>query len=86
MSEEALANSSEKLKGLTFVISGKFNMISRDDLKKLIEQNGGKSAGSVSGKTSFLIAGEEMGPEKLKKAEKLGVKIIGETEFLKMLE
>jgi DNA ligase (NAD+) len=86
MSAEAMVNSSDKLKGLSFVISGKFNTISRDDLKKRIEQNGGKSAGSVSGKTSYLVAGEEMGPEKLKKAEKLGVKIIGELEFLKMLE
>jgi DNA ligase (NAD+) len=86
LSEEALANTSDKLNGLTFVISGKFNSISRDDLKKLIEQNGGKNVGSVSGKTSFLLAGEEMGPEKLKKAEKLGVKIIGEKDFLKMIE
>jgi len=86
LSAEALASTSDKLKGLTFVISGKFNRISRDELKKRIEQNGGKSAGSVSGKTSFLVAGEEMGPEKLKKAEKLGVKIIGEEEILKMME
>jgi DNA ligase (NAD+) len=85
LSEEALSGISDKLKGLTFVISGKFNRISRDDLKKRIEQNGGKSVGSVSGKTSYLVAGEEMGPEKLKKAEKLGVKIIGEDEFLVML-
>jgi DNA ligase (NAD+) len=86
LSAEALASTSDKLKGMTFVISGKFNQISRDELKKRIEQNGGKSAGSVSGKTSFLVAGEEMGPEKLKKAEKLGVKIIGEEEILKMIE
>ncbi len=86
LSEEALATTSDKLNGLTFVISGKFRQISRDELKKRIEQNGGKSVGSVSGNTSFLVAGEEMGPEKLKKAEKLGVKIIGEDDFLKMIE
>ncbi len=68
------------------MISGKFIGISRDELKKRIEQNGGKSVGSVSGKTNYLVAGEEMGPEKLKKAEKLGVKIIGEEEILKMME
>jgi DNA ligase (NAD+) len=85
LSEEALAQTSEKLKGLTFVISGKFSGISRDDLKKLIEQNGGKNAGSVSGKTNYLVAGEEMGPEKLKKAEKLGVQIITEEAFMKMV-
>ena len=86
LSAEALASTSDKLKGLTFVISGKFIGISRDELKKRIEQNGGKSVGSVSGKTNYLVAGEEMGPEKLKKAEKLGVKIIGEEEILKMME
>jgi DNA ligase (NAD+) len=86
LSAEALSSTSDKLKGLTFVISGKFNQISRDELKKRIEQNGGKSAGSVSGKTNFLVAGEDMGPEKLKKAEKLGVRIIGEADILKMME
>jgi DNA ligase (NAD+) len=86
LSEEALADTSDKLSGLTFVISGKFNQISRDELKKRIEQNGGKNVASVSGSTSFLVAGEKIGPEKLKKAEKFGVKIIGEEEFLKMIE
>jgi len=86
LSEEALATTSDKLTGLTFVISGKFHQISRDELKKQIEQNGGKNAASVSGSTSFLVAGEKIGPEKLKKAEKLGVKIIGEVEFLKMIQ
>ena len=86
LSEEALANTSEKLKGLTFVVSGVFSKFSRDDLKKSIEKNGGKVSGSISGKTSFVVAGENMGPEKLKKAEKLAVKIISEDEFIKMSE
>ena len=76
---------SNKLQGLTFVISGVFNKHSRDQLKEMIENNGGKNIGSVSGKTSFLLAGENMGPEKLKKAQNLGVKIISEDEFIKML-
>ncbi len=77
---------STKLEGLTFVVSGVFTKFSRDDLKTAIEQNGGKIVGSVSGKTSYIIAGENMGPEKLKKAEKLGVKIIDENEFEKMIK
>lgn len=84
LSEEELKSTSDKLSGLTFVVSGKFMQLSRDDLKKKIEQNGGKCVGSVSGSTSYIVAGENMGPEKLKKAEKLGVKIISEDEFLKM--
>jgi DNA ligase (NAD+) len=86
LSEEQLANTTDKLKGLTFVISGVFNKISRDDLKKLIEQNGGKNTGSISGKTSYLVAGENMGPEKLKKAQSLGVKIISEEQFFELIQ
>lgn len=86
LSEEQLQSTSDKLKDLTFVISGVFSKFSRDELKKLIEQNGGKNTGSVSGSTSYLLAGDNMGPEKLKKAEKLGVKIISETDFAKMIE
>lgn len=86
LSEEALAKTGDKLKGLTFVISGVFAKHSRDQLKEMIEQNGGKNSGSISGKTSFLLAGDNMGPEKLKKAESLGVKIINEDEFLEMLK
>ncbi len=86
LSGEQLANKSEKLKDLTFVVSGVFTKFNRDDLKKTIEQNGGKNVGSISGKTSYVIAGENMGPEKLKKAEKLGVKIISEDDFIKMIE
>ena len=86
LSAEALANTSDKLKGLTFVVSGVFSKFARDDLKKAIEQNGGKVTGSVSGKTSYLLAGENMGPEKLKKAEKLGVKLLSEAEFMALIK
>jgi DNA ligase (NAD+) len=85
VSAEAQRGGSEKLKGLTFVISGVFNKFSRDQLKEMIENNGGKNSGSISGKTSFVLAGDNMGPEKLKKAESLGVKIISEDDFLAML-
>ena len=72
---------SETLKGMTIVISGNFS-ISRDQMKALIVAHGGKNSGSVSGKTAFLLAGEKAGPEKLKKAESLGVRIITEKEFM----
>jgi len=85
LSEEQLVNSSDKLKDLSFVVSGVFSKFSRDDLKKAIEQNGGKNVGSISGKTNYVIAGENMGPEKHKKAEKLGVPIISEDDFIKMI-
>ncbi len=84
LSQEQLANRSEKLKDLTFVISGVFTR-SRDEVKSLIEQNGGKNTASVSAKTSYLVAGDNMGPEKRKKAEKLGVKIISEEELLRLI-
>lgn len=86
VSEKVLANRSERLKGLTFVISGTFTQHSRDEYKAMIEQHGGKNTGSVSGKTSYILAGENMGPAKLEKAAKLGVRIIREDEFLKMIE
>jgi len=86
VSEEQLANRSEKLKGLTIVISGTFSKHSRDEYKAMIEQHGGKNSGSVSGKTDYILAGENMGPAKLEKAAKLGVKIINEDTFLNMLE
>lgn len=85
LSEEQQLAGSEKLKGLTFVISGVFNKHSRDQLKELIEFHGGKNSGSISGKTSYLLAGDNMGPEKLKKAQSLGVKIISEEEFVGMI-
>ena len=86
ISEEVLSNRSDKLQGLTLVISGTFALHSRDEYKKMIEQHGGKNSGSVSGKTDYILAGDNMGPAKLEKAAKLGVKIINETDFLKMIE
>lgn len=85
VSEEMLANRSEKLKGLTIVISGTFSKHSRDEYKAMIEQHGGKNSGSVSGKTDYILAGENMGPAKLEKAAKLGVKIMNEDDFLNLL-
>ena len=76
---------SDKLAGMSIVISGTFTHHSRDEYKALIEANGGKNSGSVSKKTSFILAGENMGPEKRKKADELGVKMINEEEFLAML-
>ena len=84
--EDALQGQSEVLKGLVFVISGTFSKHSRDEYKEMIERYGGKNTGSVSGKTNFILAGENMGSSKLEKATKLGVKIINEEEFLRMIE
>ncbi|HTB07538.1 MAG TPA: NAD-dependent DNA ligase LigA [Bacteroidia bacterium] len=83
---EEIAAFSDKLAGETFVVSGVFTKHSRDEIVNMIEKNGGKNTGSVSAKTSFIIAGENMGPAKLEKAKKLGVAIISEDDFLKMLE
>ena len=85
LSEEQLASHTELLKGQTIVISGVFQKHSRDEYKAMIEQNGGKNTGSISAKTSFILAGDNMGPAKLQKAEKLGVRIVNEDEFLGML-
>jgi DNA ligase (NAD+) len=85
LTEDQLTNVSDKLKDKTFVVSGVFTKFSRDDIKKAIEQHGGKNSGSISGKTSYVLAGENMGPEKLKKAEKLGVPVISEDDFIKMI-
>ena len=82
--EEAAAKASDALAGQSIVISGNFS-ISRDDMKALIEANGGKNSSSVSGKTAFLLAGEKPGPEKLRKCAELGVKIVSEKEFYDML-
>ena len=76
---------SEALAGRSFVVSGRFSR-SREEMKELIEQHGGRNLSAVSGNVDFLVAGEKMGPEKRKKAEKLGVRILSEEEFLKMLE
>lgn len=86
ISEEVLAGRSDRLAGLTIVISGTFSKHSRDEYKALIERNGGKNSGSVSGKTDYILAGDNMGPAKLEKARKLGVKIIDEEQFLAMIE
>ena len=75
---------SDKLKGMNIVITGTFS-ISRDDMKNLITANGGKNCSSVSSKTTYLLAGEKPGPEKVKKANDLGIKIIGEDEFMSMI-
>ena len=85
LSEEKLQAHGTTLAGLSIVISGTFAKHSRDEYKSMIERNGGKNVGSVSAKTSFILAGENMGPEKLKKAEKLGVKLVDEETFLLMI-
>ena len=85
VSDEA-APASNVLEGKSIVISGVFQHHSRDEYKALIERHGGKNVGSISGKTSFILAGENMGPSKLEKAEKLGVDIVDEDTFLKMIE
>jgi len=77
---------SDKLQGQSIVISGVFQHHSREEYKALIEQNGGKNVGSISGKTSFILAGDNMGPSKLEKARKLGVRIVSEDEFLDMID
>ncbi|WP_034921194.1 NAD-dependent DNA ligase LigA [Gillisia sp. CAL575] len=85
ISAEKLANQTDILQANTFVISGVFSKVSRTDLKKLIEDNGGKVSSSISAKTDYLVAGENMGPSKLAKAEKLGTQILSEDEFLEKL-
>jgi len=85
LSDEKLNAHGTALNGFSIVISGTFNQHSRDEYKSMIEMNGGKNVGSVSSKTSFILAGDNMGPEKLKKAENLGVRLLNETEFLEMI-
>ena len=86
LSEQELANRTTKLDGKKIVISGVFQHHSREEYKAMIEQNGGKNVGSISKATSFILAGENMGPAKLEKAQKLGIDIINEDQFLQMLE
>ncbi len=86
LSDAAIAEQSDRLAGKTIVISGVFAHHSRDEYKALIEQHGGKNTGSISAKTSFILAGDNMGPAKLEKAQKLGVPIVSEDEFLQMIE
>ena len=86
LSDDALSAKTDKLHGLTFVISGTFELHSRDAYKAMITQNGGKNSGSVSKKSDYILAGDNMGPAKLEKAAKLGVKLIDEHAFLEMLQ
>ena len=85
LSEDVLAGQTDKLQGQQVVISGMFQHHSRDEYKAMIEQHGGKNVGSISKKTTFVLAGENMGPAKLEKAQSLGVRIVNEDEFLQML-
>ena len=86
LSEEELANRTTKLEGKKIVISGVFQHHSREEYKAMIEQNGGKNVSSISKATSFILAGENMGPAKLEKAQKLGIDIINEDQFLEMIK
>ncbi|MCT4628659.1 NAD-dependent DNA ligase LigA [Winogradskyella sp.] len=85
VSADKLANQTEKLKGQTFVVSGVFETVSRNELKKLIEDNGGKVSSSISSKTSYVVAGDKMGPSKRIKAENLNITILTEQAFLDVL-
>lgn len=82
VSAESLENQTDKLKGQIFVVSGVFHQMSRNELKKAIENNGGKVSSSISKKTNFIVAGDNMGPSKLAKAESLGITIISENDFI----
>jgi DNA ligase (NAD+) len=76
---------SNKLEGKSFVVSGVFNAFSRDELKELIESNGGKNVSAISNKTDYVVAGENMGPAKLKKATDLGIAILSEDDFIQLI-
>lgn len=86
LTEQELSERTDKLAGKTIVISGTFEKHSRDEYKTIIERNGGKNSGSISKSTSFVLAGENMGPAKLEKAEKLGIQILNEDDFLQLLQ
>jgi DNA ligase (NAD+) len=86
LAEPAEGETGDALKGKAIVISGVFEHHSRDEYKALIERHGGKNTGSISAKTSFVLAGSNVGPAKLEKATKLGIPIVGEDEFLAMLQ
>jgi DNA ligase (NAD+) len=83
--EKINPNATDKLSGKIFVVSGVFEQFSRDDLKKLIEDNGGKVGSSISSKTNYVVAGDNMGPAKLEKANKLNVPILSEVDFIQLL-
>jgi DNA ligase (NAD+) len=86
MEQSSAKGRSDKLKGLSIVISGTFNLHSRDELKQLIELHGGKNVGSISKSTQYILAGENMGPSKLEKARQLKIPLLSEEEFLRMIE
>lgn len=86
LSEDIVSQRTEKLKGLSIVISGTFEKHSRDEYKAMIEQNGGKNSGSISSKTNYILGGDNMGPAKLEKAGSLGIPIISEEVFLEMIK
>jgi len=86
VSQELQVAKSDRLKDMSIVISGVFAHHSRDEYKAMIEKHNGKNVGSISSKTSFILAGENMGPSKLEKAQKLGVRIMNEEEFLQLVE
>lgn len=86
LSDEELSGTSDKLTGLSIIISGTFQKHSREELKKMIEQHGGKNVGSISKNTSYLLAGDNIGPSKLEKVQKLGIPIITEDDFLEMIK
>ena len=83
--EAATKAGSTVLAGKTFVISGVFSQYSREELKELILQNGGNNSGSISAKTDYILAGENMGPSKYQKAQELGIPLISEEQFLSMI-
>ncbi|MCZ4695134.1 NAD-dependent DNA ligase LigA [Ancylomarina euxinus] len=85
LGQEELANQTNKLEGLSIVISGSFSLHSRDELKAMIEQNGGKNTSSISKKTDLFLAGEKVGPSKLEKVEKFGIKTISEEDFIELI-
>ena len=86
LTEEETAGQTDRLLGKKVVISGVFAKHSREEYKAMIEQNGGKNVSSISAATSFVLAGENMGPAKLEKAHKLGIRILNEDEFLDMIK
>ena len=86
ISDEQVQTKGDALAGKSIVISGVFSQHSRDEYKTIIEQYGGKNVGSISSKTSFILAGDNMGPSKMQKAEKLGIPIINEESFLEMIK
>ena len=86
IAEEQMQEGGGTLAGKSIVISGVFQQHSREEYKEIIERNGGKNVGSISSKTSFILAGDNMGPSKLQKAQKLGIEIVSEQQFLEMIK